>query len=59
MDKSQYKAQMNDIIQISVKTYIKVESNQKEVMGYKIINSLLDGFAPYNKKSQFAMIPIR
>ncbi len=52
MDKSQYKAQMNDIIQISVKNvYQSKEVIQKEVMGYKIINSLLDGFcSAYNKK---------
>lgn len=52
MDKSQYKAQMNDIIQISVKNvYQSREVIQKEVMGYKIINSLLDGFCTaYNKK---------
>lgn len=52
MDKSQYKAQMNDIIQISVKNvYQSREVIQKEVMGYKILNSLLDGFCTaYNKK---------
>jgi dGTPase len=52
MDKSQYKAQMNDIIQISVKNvYQSREVIQKEVMGYKIINNLLDGFcSAYNKK---------
>lgn len=52
MDKSQYKAQMNDIIQISIKNvYQSKEVIQKEVMGYKIINSLLDGFCTaYNKK---------
>ncbi|MDP5096752.1 MAG: dNTP triphosphohydrolase, partial [Flavobacterium sp.] len=52
MDKSQYKAQMNDIIQISVKNvYQSKEVIQKEVMGYKIINNLLDGFCTaYNKK---------
>jgi dGTPase len=52
MDKSQYKAQMNDIIQISIKNvYQSKEVIQKEVMGYKIINSLLDGFCnAYNKK---------
>ncbi|MFN7045361.1 MAG: dGTP triphosphohydrolase [Flavobacterium sp.] len=52
MDKSQYKAQMNDIIQISVKNvYQSREVIQKEVMGYKIINSLLDGFCTaYNNK---------
>ena len=52
MDKSQYKAQMHDIIQISIKNvYQSKEVIQKEVMGYKIINSLLDGFCTaYNKK---------
>jgi dGTPase len=52
MDKSQFKAQMNDIIQISIKNvYQSKEVIQKEVMGYKIINSLLDGFCTaYNKK---------
>ena len=52
MDKSQYKAQMNDIIQISIKNvYQSRDVIQKEVMGYKIINSLLDGFCTaYNKK---------
>ena len=52
MDKSQYKAQMNDIIQISIKNvYQSKEVIQKEVMGYKIINSLLDSFCTaYNKK---------
>jgi dGTPase len=52
MDKSLYKAQMNDIIQISVKNvYQSREVIQKEVMGYKIINNLLDGFCTaYNKK---------
>ncbi|MBE9576013.1 dGTP triphosphohydrolase [Flavobacterium proteolyticum] len=52
MDKSQYKAQMNDIIQISIKNvYQSKDVIQKEVMGYKIIHSLLDGFCTaYNKK---------
>ena len=52
MDKSLYKAQMNDIIQISIKNvYQSREVIQKEVMGYKIINNLLDGFCTaYNKK---------
>lgn len=52
MDRSQYKAQMNDIIQISIKNvYQSKEVIQKEVMGYKIIHSLLDGFCTaYNNK---------
>ena len=54
MDKSQYKAQMNDIIQISIKNvYQSREVIQKEVMGYKIINSLLDGFARLTIKSKW------
>ncbi len=45
MDKSQYIAQMNDIIQISIKNvYQCKEVVQKEVVGYKIINTLLDKF---------------
>jgi len=52
MDKSQYKAQMNDIIQISIKNvYQSKEVIQKEVMGYKVIHSLLDSFcSAINKK---------
>ncbi|NHN26563.1 dNTP triphosphohydrolase [Flavobacterium jejuense] len=52
MDKSQYLAQMNDIIQISIKNvYQCKEVVQKEVVGYKIINTLLDKFctAYHNK----------
>ena len=45
MDKSQYKAQMNDIIQISIKNvYQSREVIEKEVVGYKVINTLLDKF---------------
>jgi dGTPase len=53
MDKSQYKAQMNDIIQISVKNvYQSREVVQKEVMGYKVINSLLDCFCTATNKKE-------
>jgi dGTPase len=53
MDKSQYKAQMNDIIQISVKNvYQSREVVQKEVMGYKVINTLLDCFSTASNKKQ-------
>jgi dGTPase len=53
MDKSQYKAQMNDIIQISVKNvYQSREVVQKEVMGYKVINSLLDSFCSATNKKE-------
>jgi dGTPase len=45
MDKSQYKAQMNDIIQISIKNvYQSREVIEKELVGYKVINTLLDKF---------------
>jgi dGTPase len=45
MDKSQYKAQMDDIIKISVKNvYQSKEVIEKEVIGYKVINVLLDVF---------------
>lgn len=45
MDKSQYKAQMDDIIKISVKNvYQSREVIEKEVIGYKVINILLDVF---------------
>lgn len=44
-DKSQYKAQMKDIINISVKNiYQSREVIEKELSGYQIINSLLDKF---------------
>jgi dGTPase len=51
-DKSKYKAQMNDIIQISIKNvYQSKEVIHKEIMGYKVINTLLDCFCDaYNKK---------
>ncbi len=45
MDKSQYKAQMDDIINISIKNvYKSKEVVEKEVVGYKVINTLLDKF---------------
>jgi len=44
MDKSAYKAQMEDIIKISVqKIYESPEVIQKEIVGYKVISTLLDG----------------
>ena len=44
-DKSKYKAQMDDIIQISVKNiYQSREVIEKELTGYQIINHLLDKF---------------
>ena len=45
MEKSQYKAQMNDIINLSVKSiYQSREVIEKELQGYQIINNLLDKF---------------
>ena len=45
MDKSKYKAQIDDIIQLSVKKiYQSLEVIEKEITGYQIINNLLDKF---------------
>jgi dGTPase len=45
MDKSKYKAQMDDIIEISVNNiYQSREVLEKELTGYQIINNLLDKF---------------
>ncbi len=45
MDKSKYKAQMDDIIKLSVKNiYQSREVVEKELTGYQIINMLLDKF---------------
>jgi dGTPase len=51
-DKSQYKAQMNDVIKISVKNiYQSREVLEKEVVGYQVINTLLDKFCTaFNNK---------
>jgi dGTPase len=44
-DKSKYKAQMDDIIKLSVKRiYQSREVIDKEIKGYQIINTLLDKF---------------
>ena len=52
MDKSKYKAQMDDIIKLSVnKIYNSREVIEKELSGYQIINNLLDKFVTaYNSK---------
>lgn len=52
MDKSKYKAQMDDIIALSVKNiYQSREVVEKELTGYQIINTLLDRFiTAYNNK---------
>lgn len=45
MDKSKYKAQIADIIKISVKNvYQAKEVVEKEIMGYKVLQTLLDKF---------------
>ncbi len=45
LDKSKYKAQIEDIIKISVeKIYRSNEVTDKEIAGYKILHSLLDVF---------------
>ncbi len=45
LDKSKYKAQIEDIIKISVeKIYRSSEVTDKEIAGYKILNTLLDVF---------------
>ncbi len=51
-DKSKYKAQMDDIIKLSVKKiYQSREVIEKELTGYQIINHLLDTFiTAYNNK---------
>jgi dGTPase len=51
-DKSKYKAQMDDIIKLSVKDiYQSREVIEKEISGYQIINNLLDKFiTAYNNK---------
>jgi dGTPase len=51
-DRGNYTAQMNDIIKISVKNiYQSREVVEKEVIGYRIINTLLDTFCTaYNNK---------
>lgn len=52
MDKSRYKAQMDDIIKLSVKNiYQSREVIEKEIHGYRVINNLLDHFiTAYNNR---------
>ncbi|HEX9979991.1 MAG TPA: dNTP triphosphohydrolase [Flavobacterium sp.] len=52
MDRSRYKAQMDDIIKLSVKNiYRSREVIEKELTGYHVINNLLDKFiTAYNNK---------
>ena len=58
-DKSKYKAQMDDIIKISVDNiYQSREVIEKEIVGYQIIQTLLDKFitAYDNKYNSIANI---
>lgn len=52
-EKSKYKAQMDDIIKLSIKDiYQSREVIEKELTGYQIINNLLDKFiTAYNNKN--------
>ncbi len=52
-EKSKYKAQMDDIIKLSIKNiYQSREVIEKELTGYQIINNLLDKFiTAYNNKN--------
>ena len=56
-DKSKYKAQMDDIIKLSVKNiYQSREVIEKELKGYQIINTLLDKFIiAYNNQHEEKM----
>jgi dGTPase len=56
-DKSKYKAQMNDIIKLSVnKIYQSREVTEKEIVGYQIIQTLLDQFiTAFNNKYEGKM----
>ena len=53
-DKSKYKAQMDDIIKLSIKNiYQSREVIEKELSGYQIINNLLDKFiTAYNNNHE-------
>lgn len=56
MDKSKYKAQMNDIINLSIKNiYQSREVIEKEVVGYQVLQTLLDKFiTAFNNKAEGA-----
>ena len=46
LEKSNYKAQINDIIKISIeKVYRSKEVTDKEIAGYKILDTLIDTYA--------------
>ncbi|HET8804611.1 MAG TPA: deoxyguanosinetriphosphate triphosphohydrolase [Aequorivita sp.] len=53
LDKSQYKAQISDIIKISVeKVYQSTEVMEKEIAGYNILSTLLDAFTTASENHQ-------
>lgn len=53
LDKSQYKAQISDIIKISVeKVYQSTEVMEKEIAGYNILSTLLDAFTTASENQQ-------
>ncbi|MFK5982293.1 MAG: deoxyguanosinetriphosphate triphosphohydrolase [Flavobacteriaceae bacterium] len=53
LDKSKYKAQIDDIIKISVeKIYKSTEVTDKEIAGYKILDTLLDVFTLSTERFQ-------
>lgn len=56
-DKSKYKAQMDDIIKLSVKNiYQSREVVEKEIVGYQIIQTLLDKFiSAFNNQAEGTM----
>src|SRR6478672_13348412 len=56
-DKSKYKAQMDDIIKLSVKNiYQSREVVEKEIVGYQIIQTLLDKFTTaFNNQAEGTM----
>ena len=66
LDKSRYKAQMDDIIAISVeKVYQSEEVLQKEIVGYKVIHTLLNAFCQaaanqfYEKETAYDKLVLR
>lgn len=53
LDKSQYKAQISDIIKISIeKVYQSTEVMEKEIAGYNILSTLLDAFTTASENHQ-------
>ena len=66
LDKSKYKAQIEDIISLSIKNvYRSQEVLQKEIIGYKVISNLLNAFVNaahnkfLNKESSFDKLLLR